>query len=132
MDSLLGVCLQGGFEREGQAGRAHDVMALKCRGEDGPLNRPAAEYAPLRPLMDGLSVVRSILSSVRFPAGALRGGLCTENCCLSWLQEEVVFLLRQESKGGGGTRPAPAPKPKPRRIVKVRLMGCSSSQHLTE
>lgn len=49
--------LQGGFEREGQAGRAHDVMALKCRGEDGPLNRPASEYDALRPLMDEMSTV---------------------------------------------------------------------------
>ena len=51
--------LQGGFEREGQAGRAHDIMALKCRGEDGPLNRPASEYDALRPIMEELSTVCS-------------------------------------------------------------------------
>lgn len=57
--------LQGGFEEEGQAGRAHDVMALKCRGEDGPLNRPAGEYAPLRPLLDSLTTVRAFCSKHR-------------------------------------------------------------------
>lgn len=36
-------------------------MALKCRGEDGPLNRPATEYDALRPIMEELSTVCTLL-----------------------------------------------------------------------
>ena len=71
-DALLRSHLtQGGFEHEGQAGRAHDIMALKCRGEDGPLNRPATEYDALRPIMEELSTVCSLLELVHTEKWAL-------------------------------------------------------------
>jgi hypothetical protein len=38
-------------------------MALKCRGDDGPLNRPATEYDALRPIMEELSTVCPPLQS---------------------------------------------------------------------
>lgn len=46
----------GGFDREIDAGKAHDVMALKCRvaNETPQLNFPIENYAELIPLIDCL------------------------------------------------------------------------------
>lgn len=41
------------------AGKAHDVMALKCRGGDSPLNFAMAEYAELLPMLAKLSKARA-------------------------------------------------------------------------
>ena len=40
------------------AGKAHDVMALKCRGADSPLNFAMDEYAELLPMLAKLSKAR--------------------------------------------------------------------------
>ncbi|KAK9826847.1 hypothetical protein WJX81_007439 [Elliptochloris bilobata] len=59
----------GGYDSEEHAGKAHDVMALKCRGGASPLNFAMGEYAELLPMLAKLS------------------------------KEEVVLLLRRQSKG---------------------------------
>lgn len=40
------------------AGKAHDIMALKCRGCHGPLNFPLGTYGKLLPYLDGISQAR--------------------------------------------------------------------------
>jgi len=42
------------------AGKAHDVMALKCRGPNSPLNFGLEEYDELLPMLPSLSKVREI------------------------------------------------------------------------
>ncbi|KAK9915253.1 hypothetical protein WJX75_006763 [Coccomyxa subellipsoidea] len=59
----------GGFDVEEHAGKAHDVMALKCRGPNSPLNFALEEYDELLPMLPSLS------------------------------KDEVVLLLRRQSKG---------------------------------
>ncbi|CAK0780184.1 hypothetical protein CVIRNUC_004961 [Coccomyxa viridis] len=59
----------GGFDIEEHAGKAHDVMALKCRGPGSPLNFGLEEYEELLPMLPTLS------------------------------KDEVVLLLRRQSKG---------------------------------
>lgn len=51
----------GGFDREIDAGRAHDVMAIKCRAdkETPILNFPMDSYAELVPFIDALNKVPS-------------------------------------------------------------------------
>lgn len=39
------------------AGKAHDVMALKCRGPSSPLNFGLEEYDELLPMLPSLSKV---------------------------------------------------------------------------
>ena len=39
------------------AGKAHDVMALKCRGPNSPLNFALEEYDELLPMLPSLSKV---------------------------------------------------------------------------
>ena len=39
------------------AGKAHDVMALKCRGAESPLNFGLDEYDDLLPMLPNLSKV---------------------------------------------------------------------------
>ena len=39
------------------AGKAHDVMALKCRGAQSPLNFGVEEYEELVPLLPNLTQV---------------------------------------------------------------------------
>ncbi|EIE26886.1 AP2-domain-containing protein, partial [Coccomyxa subellipsoidea C-169] len=59
----------GGFDVEEHAGKAHDVMALKCRGPNSPLNFAQEEYDELLPMLPSLT------------------------------KDEVVLLLRRQSKG---------------------------------
>ncbi|KAK9815855.1 hypothetical protein WJX72_010809 [[Myrmecia] bisecta] len=59
----------GGFDVEKHAGKAHDIMALKCRADVSPTNYSQDEYVDLLPLLPRLS------------------------------KEEVVLLLRRQSKG---------------------------------
>ena len=57
-DSLLGLCLHATHLSWLHAGKAHDVMALKCRGADSPLNFAMDEYAELLPMLAKLSKAR--------------------------------------------------------------------------
>ena len=41
------------------AGKSHDVMALKCRGPNSPLNFALEEYDELLPMLPSLSKVRN-------------------------------------------------------------------------
>ncbi len=42
-----------------RAGKAHDVMALKCRGQGSPLNFGLDEYGDLVPMLPQLSKARA-------------------------------------------------------------------------
>ena len=66
----------GGFGEEHWAARAHDVMAVRCRGiERAVLNFDAGLYAPLLSCLEGLSEddVTTVLRSL---SRLLRTGLC--------------------------------------------------------
>lgn len=47
----------GGFNSEEDAARAHDVMAMKCRGADSVTNFSQDDYAPLLPQLQKLTKV---------------------------------------------------------------------------
>ena len=48
------------------AGKAHDVMALKCRGPGSPLNFGLEEYEELLPMLPNLSKVWSTYCQLLF------------------------------------------------------------------
>ena len=47
----------GGYSTEEEAARAHDIMALKCRGLDSTLNYDRKDYAFLEDKLDSMSKV---------------------------------------------------------------------------
>ena len=47
-----------------RAGKAHDVMALKCRGEGSPLNFGVDEYGDLVPMLPQLSKARLCMTTL--------------------------------------------------------------------
>ena len=64
------------------AGKAHDVMALKCRGPGSPLNFGLEEYEELLPMLPNLSKVRSeICQLLTCVCQFYHGCLCTVGCC---------------------------------------------------
>lgn len=60
----------GGFDSEEDAARAHDIMALKCRGDNGLTNYSQNDYAALLPELDKTSKdeVRKLIMSRRLPS----------------------------------------------------------------
>lgn len=51
--------MQGGFAGEEEAGRAHDVVALRTRGPTAILNYPSAAYRPVLHLLAQVSGVNN-------------------------------------------------------------------------
>lgn len=47
------------------AGKAHDVMALKCRGVGSPLNFGLGEYQDLLPMLPNLTKVGLLMLGYR-------------------------------------------------------------------
>ena len=71
---LFVTCCEAQIAAPPRAGKAHDVMALKCRGAGSPLNFGLDEYGDLVPMLPQLSKVRA--SPHRMPllaGGQMRG-----------------------------------------------------------
>lgn len=57
----------GGFDCEEDAARAHDVMAIKCRGKQSTTNYDRKDYEELLPQLDKLSKVSCLLAPYHVP-----------------------------------------------------------------